>query len=229
MYLTAIQRNLIERLINTIESGRPDGDYGAISIYADGPNDIRQITYGRAQTTEYGNLRKLVHMYVAAGGACSAAMVPYADKVGSEPLTESAQFKKLLRDAGRSDPVMRTIQDQFFEQVYFLPAMRWADDNGFTKALSALVIYDSFIHSGQVLWFLRQRFAENPPALGGKEETWVSEYVRVRHEWLSSHHRPAVRKSIYRTQAFKEQIATGNWDLKVVPVHMNGIDVYPEL
>lgn len=229
MYLPAIQRNLIERLINTIETGRPDGDYGAISIYADGPNDIKQITYGRAQTTEYGNLRKLVHMYVAAGGAYSAELASFAGKVGSEPLTNNGQFKRLLRDAGRTDPVMRRIQDQFFEQVYFLPAMRWADDNGFVKALSALVIYDSYIQSGQILWFLRQRFAESPPALGGSEETWVSEYVRVRHDWLSSHHRPAVRKSIYRTQAFKEQIAAGNWDLKKVPVNMNGIDVYPEL
>lgn len=229
MYLTAIQRNLIERLINTIETGRPDGDYGAISIYADGPNDIRQITYGRAQTTEYGNLRKLVQMYVAAGGVYSAALAPYADRIGSEPLTSNAQFKKLLKDAGQSDPVMRRIQDQFFEQVYFLRAMRWADENGFTKALSALIIYDSYIHSGQILWLLRQRFSENPPAMGGNEETWISEYVRVRHDWLASHHRPAVRKSIYRTSAFKEQIAAANWDLKKVPIEMNGTDVYPSL
>ena len=229
MYLTANQRNLIERLINTIETGRPDGDYGAISIYADGPNDIKQITYGRAQTTEYGNLRKVVQMYVAAGGTYSADLAPYAERIGSEPLTNDALFKSLLRDAGRSDPVMRRIQDQFFEQVYFLPAMCWADDNGFTKALSALVIYDSYIHSGQILWFLRQRFSENPPGMGGSEEIWMSEYVRVRHDWLSNHHRPAVRKSIYRTQAFKEQIALDNWDLQEVPVQMNGVDVYPEL
>ena len=45
------------------------GKYGAISIFEDGPNDIRQITYGRSQTTEYGNLRELVQMYVEAGGA----------------------------------------------------------------------------------------------------------------------------------------------------------------
>lgn len=229
MYLTTIQRNLIERLINTIETGRPDGDYGAISIYADGPNDIRQITYGRAQTTEYSNLRKLVQMYVAAGGIYSEALALYADKVGSESLTDNAQFKKFLKEAGWNDPVMRRIQDQFFEQVYFLPAMRWADDNGFTKALSALVIYDSYIHSGQILWFLRQRFAENPPTMGGNEETWISEYVRVRHDWLANHHRPAVCKSIYRTKAFKEKIVAANWDLKKVPINMNGTDVYPEL
>ena len=107
--------------------------------------------------------------------------------------------------------------------------MRWADEHGFTRALSALVVYDSFIHSGQVLWFLRQRFAANPPSLGGSEQIWLSEYVRVRHDWLSLHRRAAVRKSIYRTQAFKEQIAAGNWDLERVPVHVNGIGVYPEL
>lgn len=229
MYLTATQRNLIERIINKIETGKPDGDYGAISIYADGPNDIRQITYGRAQTTEYGNLRKLVKMYVAAGAAQSAALAAYADKVGSVGLTDDDTFKNLLRTAGRNDPVMQTIQDQFFEKVYFSPSMQWADDNGFITALSALVIYDSFIHSGQILWLLRQRFDESPPAIGGNEKVWISEYVNARHKWLSTHHRPAVRKSIYRTKAFKEQIEKGNWNLEIVPVNMNGTDVYPKL
>ncbi|NUU37744.1 chitosanase [Pseudomonas sp. C2B4] len=229
MFLTATQRNLIERVINTIETGKPDGVYGAISIYADGPNDIRQITYGRAQTTEYGNLRKLVKMYVAAGGAQSAALAPYADKVGSVALTDDDTFKNLLRTAGRNDPVMQSIQDQFFEKVYFSPAMQWADDNGFTTALSALVIYDSFIHSGQILWLLRQRFDESPPAMGGDEKIWISEYVSVRNKWLSQHHRPAVRKSVYRTKALLAQIAKDNWDLGIVPIEMNGTDVYPKL
>ena len=108
-----------------------------------------------------------------------------------------------------------------------MPAMGWADDNGFTMALSALVVYDSYIHSGCILWFLRQRFAESPPALGGDEQTWVSDYIDVRHDWLANHRRSAVRKSIYRTRAFKEQIAMGNWDLSMLPVLMNGVEVYP--
>ncbi len=227
MYLAAAQRNLIERLINTIETGIPAGDYGAISIYADGPHDIRQITYGRAQTTEYGNLRKLVHMYVAAGGTYSQDLSAYAPLVGSQPLTNDNTFKHLLRQAGRNDPVMKIIQDRFFEETYFLPAMRWADDNGFVTALSALVVYDSYIHSGQIFWFLRQQFAESPPAMGGSEQTWTRDYVNARHGWLANHHRAAVRASIYRTRAFKEQIATGNWDLSHVPVMMNGVPVYP--
>lgn len=226
MHLAAPQRSLIERVINTIESGKPDGNYAAISIYADGPHDIRQITYGRAQTTEYGNLRKLVAMYVAAGGDYSGGLAAYAPRVGSVPLTDDAAFRALLRDAGRHDPVMRHIQDQFFEQVYFTPAMRWADDHGFVLPLSALVIYDSFIHSGQILWLLRQRFSESPPALGGDEKAWIKAYVKARHEWLKNHPRPILRKTIYRTDGLMKQIVAGNWDLSKVPVPMNGVAVY---
>lgn len=227
MFLDANQRSLIERIINTIETGRPQGDYGAISIYADGPHNIRQITYGRAQTTEYGNLRQLVQRYVAAGGRYRAALAPYAPQIGSVALTDDPALRRLLRDAGRNDPEMGRIQDQFFQQVYFDPAMRWADDNGFVRALSALVIYDSYIHSGQILWLLRQKFPESPPAAGGQEQDWIRAYVTARHGWLSTHPRPAVRKSAYRTAAYLEQIAADNWDLAKTPVAINGTDVYP--
>lgn len=227
MQLNAQQRSLVERTINAIETGKADGDYGAIVIFNDGPHDIRQITYGRAQTTEYGNLRELVRMYVDANGRFSAELAGYAERVGSVALTDDATFRKLLRDAGRQDPVMRGIQDAFFEKRYFKPAMAWADAQGFALPLSALVIYDSFIHSGSILWLLRQRFDENPPSLGGDERRWISEYVRVRHAWLGSHHRPIVRRTVYRTDAWRRQIDTGNWDLSRLPLRVNGIDVRP--
>lgn len=227
MFLTTQQRSLIERIINTIETGTPAGDYSQVTIYADGPHGMRQITYGRAQTTEYGNLRKLVQMYVGAGGQFSAALAPYAPQVGSVPLTEDRNFRALLKSAGKSDPVMKGIQDQFFDEVYFAPAMAWASANGFTKALSALVIYDSFIHSGGILWFLRQRFAESPPASGGDEKRWIAQYVDTRHQWLSTHSKALLRASSYRTKAFLEQIAARNWDLARVPVLMNGTKVMP--
>jgi chitosanase len=227
MILNSTQRTLIERVINTIETGEPEGDYSDISIFADGPHNIRQITYGRAQTTEYGNLRKLIIMYSGQNGINSLALQPYINQIGSSPLVNDAPFKKLLKESGRNDPIMRQMQDQFFDEVYFLPAMKWADDNGFTFALSALVIYDSYIHSGQILWLLRNMFKENPPVAGGDEKKWIREYVNARHDWLSTHHRPAVRKSIYRTQAFKEQISKNNWDLNTVPIAVNGTNVSP--
>ncbi len=53
MNLTPEQQRLVRRVLNVFETGRPDGDYGAIAIFADGPHDIRQITYGRSQTTDH--------------------------------------------------------------------------------------------------------------------------------------------------------------------------------
>ncbi|MGB9595503.1 MAG: chitosanase [Candidatus Poribacteria bacterium] len=229
MELTREQRSVIERVINAFETGKADGDYGCISIYNDGPHDIRQITYGRSQTTEYGNLRKLIEMYVQANGIYSSQLSNYADMVGSIPLTDNKDFKALLRNAGRNDPIMRKIQDEFFEKTYFIPAMKWADDNGFKLALSGLVIYDSFIHSGGILWLIRQRFPESPPVLGGDEKMWTSAYVSERHSWLKSHHRSAVRASSYRTADLKREIKKGNWDLSKLPIKANGIDVYPKL
>lgn len=228
MQLSPSQKKLIERVINCFETGSPQGDYAAISIYADGPHNIKQITYGRSQTTEYGNLRELVAMYVAAGGLYSQALQAYADKVGSVPLTFDKQFKALLRQAGREDPVMQTQQDAFFDKRYFRPAMAWADEQGFTLPLSALVIYDSFIHSGSILWVIRQKFAESPPAAGGDEQAWIKAYVRERHKWLQNHPREAVRASAYRTRDLKAQVSAGNWQLAKVPVLAHGNQVTGE-
>ena len=228
MKLTPNQKSVIERVINCFESGTADGDYGCISIYADGPHDIRQITYGRSQVTEYGNMRQLVQMYVEAEGIYSPALRPYAEKVGSVPLVEDSEFKSFLRRAGREDRVMRKIQDRFFETAYFRPAMKWAENHKFMFPLSALVIYDSFIHSGSILWLIRQRFAENPPDLGGDEKAWTGAYVRERHKWLASSAREAVRASVYRTKDLKRQIDAENWDLEHLPIMANGVGVYPK-
>lgn len=225
MQLNAAQKRLMERVINVFETGSQDGDYSNISIYHDGPHDIRQITYGRSQTTEYGNLRRLVQDYVNAGGQFSQQLQPYADRVGSTPLTDNAEFKSLLRRAGREDAVMRRTQDRFFDEVYFLPAMRWADQNGFVLPLSALVIYDSFIHSGSILWAIRTMFTESPPSAGGNERAWTKAYVNARHRWLASHSRAAVRATTYRTQCFKREVQRENWDLNQMPVNANGTQV----
>jgi chitosanase len=225
MELTANQKRLIERIINAFETGSAEGDYSNISIHRDGPHDIRQITYGRSQTTEYGNLRQLVQKYVGAGGLFSEGLRPYAERVGSVPLTDDAAFKNLLRKAGSLDPLMKRAQDEFFDQTYFRPAMKWADRQGLTRPLSALVVYDSFIHSGSIPWVIRSMFPQSPPAAGGDEVEWVKAYVNARHNWLGTHSRPVVRNTVYRTKCLKDEIRRNNWDLSLVPVNANGIAV----
>ena len=225
MKLTSGQRLICDRVINVFETGTIRGKYGAISIYHDGPHLIRQITYGRAQTTEYGNLRRLVEMYAAAGGLYSNDLKTYVPLIGNTALVDNAPFKDLLRRAGNEDPIMQATQDRFFDEVYFQPAQKWADANGFALPLSMLVIYDSFIHSGRILDFLRSRFAEVPPSKGGDEKTWIAQYADARHKWLSTHSRSDLRASSYRTKDLVREIARGNWDLSNLPVIANGTPV----
>lgn len=225
MNLTAKQRRIIEQVVNVFETGSPDGDYANISVYEDGPGDRPQITYGRSQTTEFGKLRELVRMYVEAHSMFSDALCPYVGRIGKQPLSSDENFKDLLRQAGREDPVMRRTQDLFFEEAYFLPAITWAGEQGFILGLSGLVIYDSFIHSGGVLWNLRERFPEKTPYEGGREANWVQAYVKQRHAWLSGHRRKILRRTTYRTRCFLEQIDRGNWNLDVLPLLANGMEV----
>lgn len=225
MNLSSKQKSLITKVINVFESGKPAGNYGIIAIFEDGPGDIRQITYGRSQTTEYGNLGKLVKNYVAANGTFSNKLKPFAAKVGVTALTDDETFKGLLKKAGNEDPVMRTVQDVFFDETYYKPAMKWAKDKGFILPLSALVIYDSFIHSGSILSVIRNTFPETVPANGGNEIEWTTAYVKARHDWLANHSREAVRKTTYRTKCFIEEVARGNWPLTTLPINANGTKV----
>jgi chitosanase len=225
MNLTAQQKRICEQVINVFETGSVQGDYSSISIFPDGPGKIPQVTYGRSQTTEYGNLDELIQMYVDANGTHSEELRPYLEKIGVTALVDDNKFKRLLRDAGKNDPKMRQIQDEFFDQRYFQPAMAWADQNGFKLPLSALVVYDSFIHSGSIPEFLRKRFAERPPAKGGNEKNWVEQYVETRSKWLANHSNAVLHPTVYRTKCFKQQISKGNWDLSQLPIKANGVNV----
>jgi chitosanase len=219
--LTQAQTQLIEHVINAFETGRPEGDYGALVVMADGPDDCRQITYGRSQCTEYSTLRVLVKMYSDADGVFSEQLKPYVDLVGVKPLCDDQQFRRLL-EAAAEDQAMRACQDRLFQERYLRPALLWCGQNGFTLPLSALVVYDSWIHSGGVPSFLRRRFQERPPAAGGSEQAWIAAYVRTRHEWLRSHTRPVLRNTVYRTECLLKQIRTENWDLGRLPIVANG-------
>lgn len=225
MILNKTQKSVIERVINVFETGSPQGNYAAIAIFKDGPNKIRQITYGRSQTTEYGNLRELVQNYANAGGKFSDAFKPFVSKIGVTPLTDNATFRDLLQRAGKEDPVMKSVQDAFFETRYFRPAQAWADQQGFKLPLSMLVIYDSFIHSGSIRQDIRNKFPEKPPASGGDEKAWITAYVNARQKYLANHSNPQVHPTVYRTQCFKDQIQKQNWNLDILPINAHGTDV----
>ena len=223
--VTETIKKLIERVINVFETGTPEGKYSQISIYADGKNGTRQITYGRSQTTEQGNLAKLIEMYIRNKGAYAEQFSKYIDKIGKQSLVDNKTFKDLLRTAAKEDELMRSTQDEFFDLAYYNPAFEFFTKNGFALPLSMLVIYDSYIHSGSIPAFLRKRFGEYPPTKGGDEKKWITSYVDIRHQWLKYHSNPILQRTIYRTQCFKDQIAADNWQLDKLPVMANGTAV----
>ncbi|MCX6168187.1 MAG: chitosanase [Ignavibacteriales bacterium] len=218
-------KRLIERVINVFETGTPAGKYNQITILADGKNGTRQITYGRSQTTEQGNLAKLIELYIRNNGLYAEKFSSYIDKIGKQSLTDNKTFKDLLRTSANEDPIMKETQDEFFDLAYYNPAFEFFTKNGFELPLSLLVIYDSYIHSGSIPQALRKRFGEFPPAKGGDEKKWITSYVDIRHQWLKYHTNPILQRTIYRTQCFKDQITAENWMLDKLPIIANSTAV----
>lgn len=211
--ISSTQKSKILQVVNVFETGSKQGKYDTLVVYADGKNNSKQITYGRSQTTEQGNLKALLQLYVAKKGKFANEFKPYILDLGKKPLWDNTKFKNLLRKSAREDEVMKLSQDEFFDTLYYQPALHFFEKNKFAQALSLLVIYDSFIHSGSVPAFLRERFPENIPVNGGDEKKWIKQYVDIRHSWLEFHKRTILRKTIYRTQCFKNQIKSDNWNL----------------
>ena len=215
-------KEVIVQVLNVFETGSKEGVYDSLVVYPDGHGESYQITYGRCQTTEQGNLATLIDAYVENEGRFAEEFVPYLERIGRVPLADDEGFKNLLRRAAREDPIMKTTQDAFFDAIYWKPAVEWFDAHGFKLPLSMLVVYDSFIHSGGILWFLRKRFSALPPSKGGDERRWIASYVDIRHQWLKYHSRALLRKTIYRTQTFLTEMERDNWALETLPINANG-------
>ena len=217
--ITPVVKQKIERVINAFETGSAQGNYSTLVKLQD-YNDpvtktrIVQVTYGRSQTTEFGHLKALVQDYINSNGIFANQLIPFVNRIGKKPsLATDEVFCTTLKNAGKNDPVMKTCQDRLFETKYYQPAHTWFSLNGFTFPLSLLVIYDSFIHSGSILSFLRKKFTTAIPANGGNEKDWISNYVNARHNWLANHSNALLRNTVYRTTCLKEQIQHNDWDL----------------
>lgn len=209
-----MKKEKINQVLQVFETGYIKPDYDCITILHDGPGKIAQITYGKLQTTEYGNLKELIQIYCDAKGIYANSLRPYINKIGVQPLAGDVTFINFLRLAGQKDPEMAASQDILFEKRYWVPALAWFNKHSFTFDLSMLVVFDSFIQSGYVLHEIREMFSELPPDKGGDEKKWVFNYVLARRKWLEIHDNPVVRGTTYRMDNIIEIIKNGDWALE---------------
>lgn len=213
----------IKKLINVFEMGSKDIKYSQLYIYSDGPGSRRQITLSFG-ITEYGNLKKLIQLYIANKGNYASQFAPFVNKIGSTPLVDNATFKSLLIESSKNDPTMRDCQDKIYDSVYWDRAYNWFKEGGFKTNMAMAVIMDSFIHSGSVLSFLRNKFTTKLPAAGGDEKEWIKNYCQVRKFWLANHSRRILRGTVYRVNFFMSEMAKGNWDFSC-PLLAQGVKV----
>jgi chitosanase len=214
-------------ILYTFENGKPDPSYRSITLFHDGDGGRLQVTLGVGYTEGGGDLKQVLARYLAAndqlkstgkGSQEAAALALFVNRI-NDPisanttfLAASSAFQGHLKAAGK-EAIMQQAQDLQFQNEILGPATNWATANGFNpEPLSLLVIADSFLQSGEVFSFLRDRFSEKTPANGGDEQDWIRAYTETRHQWLLSSGK-LLAASSYRTAFLLDLIDTKDWNI----------------
>jgi chitosanase len=220
--MNAIQKEACRAIVNIFETGKVRGEYGAVTVIK---GDAGHLSYGRSQVSlGSGNLFRLLDRYCAQPNARFAEeLKPLLWRFQAIDVTLDAneEVKALLVRAGKEDPVMRGIQDAFFNQKFMAPACTAAEAFGLTLALAQAVVYDSHVQGG---WKILSQRIGNVNARG--EQDWVNQYVRMRRDWLNGGKAP-LPTTVYRMDSFQALAAGGNWDLKL-PFRVHGVMVTEE-
>ncbi len=205
-------------IVHIFETSRPFGDYAACVVLNDGAG----VSYGINQFTHRsGSLLAVVQSYLANGGKVGTSvleanlpMLRRSTPTAIRSLSENEQLKKALKAAAVTIE-MKNAQTHVAFERYLRPAIDICRSRGFVLPLSLAVVYDSITHGS---WErIAARVSDVTPH---SEKAWITEYVRKRHFWLINI--PRLKPTTYRTKFFLDQIATGNWSLRL-PMIVHGL------
>ena len=221
--LTPLQKQTAQAIVNLFETSSARGDYGAVTVI---PGDTGHLSFGRSQTTlGSGNLHALLQRYCDnAGARFGPRLTPWLQRVEQRDTTLDHELRlhNLLR-ATADDPVMREMQDLFFDEGYWQPAARIAAGMGITTPLGLAVVYDSLIQgSWKTVRDLTIDHAGHLAEFG--ERAWIEAYIATRHAWLAGHRRSDLRATAYRMEAFKRLAEQGYWGLEL-PLVVRGAEL----
>lgn len=222
--LTATQAQAAKAIVNLFETGAVRGHYGALAVL---PGDTGRLSYGRSQASlGSGHLHLLVERYCgmvgARLGARLRAWLP-ALAARSAAADTDVRLHNLLR-ACADDPVMRDVQDAFFDELFWEPALRSAARLGVRSPLGAAIVYDSWVHGSWAS--LRDRTNARGTLADLGEHEWLRRYVRLRREWLATHPNALLRPTVYRMDAFQRMMEHEAWGLPL-PLVVRGEEISP--
>lgn len=214
--LTALQAATARAIVSVFETSQVQGDYGAVAVLA---GDSGGLSYGRAQAARAsGGLHRLLQAYADAPGArWGARLAPWLPRLQARDaaLDADARLHDLLR-ACADDPVMRDVQDRFFEAAYWAPAVRQARALGIRLPLGVCVVYDGTVHGS---WpALRDATGPFTPA---DERGWLRHHVQRRRAWLAGHRNRLLRSTTWRMDALERLMDLERWDL-ALPLVVRG-------
>ncbi len=212
--ISGLQIAVIDAIVTIFESGQP-ANYGAI---AHDPKDAGGLSYGKHQASlTSGNLYALISAYCATPEAqCAAEFQPYLDRLKARTRTlDSDRTLILLLQRAAKDPVMQKVQDDFFTAYFMEPALKKWQSMGFQTALSAGVVYDSFINSGSLNLEKMTADKYGQPS-AENEKDWTANYVATRKAWLAQYY-PA---NVVRMETFEGLVNKGDWDLSL-PINVS--------
>lgn len=217
MLYTPRQKAIIENIVTIHETGKLNSkSYGTVTNVRGDPGGL---TYGKHQVTiNSGGLYLMLKRYCEAPGAHFANELrnwvdgPIRQKLAN--VVASPALRDLLVKAG-NDPVMCAVQDSYFDEQYWTPALKFCDNKRLDRALALAVAYDSTIHGS--LYRIDKRL---PTGLDTK--SWVAQYVEARRNWMATHTILILRRCVYRMATFRALYESNNFDLDS-PVFANGV------
>jgi chitosanase len=221
--ITSRQKRTAQAIVSVFENGTARLGCGTVTC---AKGDAGGLSYGRFQiTTRSGGLFRLIRDYCETPEAlCGGVLRDYLDRLRLQDssLNTDALFRRHLLEAGM-DPTMRRVQDSFFQQNYWNPAVEQVIRLGLQEALSVCAVFDSHIHGS---WSIVRKQVESE--IGSPQHTgerpWVLAYLQTRRSWLANHRIAALHATVYRMDSLLDLAKAQNWAL-TLPLRVHGVRI----
>lgn len=236
-WLAGDSKRRAEALTSLFENSTTEIQYA----YVEDIHDGRGFTAGRAGfTTATGDALQVIELYTSR--VPSNPLAKYLPRLRVLAKAESGSVVGLDGFAAAwttaaADPAFRKAQDDVEDRLYFVPAMKRADDLHLATALARAEVYDAIIQHGEgddpdglpALLARTAKTVKGTPATGVDEMKWLDAFFTVRRADLAhasdASTREAWAESVSRVDALRALAKIGNYDLHgPIVVHTGDVD-----